>query len=391
MPSPSPRARVPEDFIFAPDNYADRFQITLDTVKQVQSLWRGDALSARNGVGQQTQVQLLPRPVQPELPTWITAGRSPQTFEAAGRIGANVLTALLNLTVAELADNIKLYREALRANGHDPKSGTVSLMLHTLVAETDEAAHRIAAEPMTNYFRSHTELRKSVIQSLGVRAVSKGLDEVEAEQLVSLAVRRYLGTSSLIGSPESCLNLVQKLQKIGVDEFACLIDFGVPADIALDNLVHLKSLMERSRFAAPPDPIDLSGFLAGWLPPHMIPSHYVLLDALPLTPNGKLDRKALPAPDFRPLAIRPPRTAQEEILVSLFAETLGLAELGIDDNFFELGGHSLLATKLISRIRAGLGVEIPIRTLFEAPTVAQLTERLAEATPARKPLRRAPR
>ncbi len=89
----------------------------------------------------------------------------------------------------------------------------------------------------------------------------------------------------------------------------------------------------------------------------MILSHYVLLGALPLTSNGKLNRKALSTPNFRPFAIRPPRSAQKEILVSLFAETFGIAELGINDNFFELGGHSLLATKLISRIRTSLGVE----------------------------------
>ncbi|MFC5326153.1 phosphopantetheine-binding protein, partial [Bradyrhizobium oligotrophicum] len=123
-------------------------------------------------------------------------------------------------------------------------------------------------------------------------------------------------------------------------------------------------------------PVALRRALTEQLPDYMVPAALVLLDALPLTPNGKLDRKALPAPNFSPVSIRSPRTPQEEVLTGLFAEILGLAQLGIDDNFFDLGGHSLLATRLISRIRSTLGVELAIRTLFEAPTVAELAKRL---------------
>ncbi len=117
------------------------------------------------------------------------------------------------------------------------------------------------------------------------------------------------------------------------------------------------------------------------LPDYMVPAAMVELEALPLTPNGKLDRKALPKPEMVSKVVwRAPRNPKEEILCMLFAETLGVDRVGIDDNFFELGGHSLLATRLVSRVRTTLEVDLSIRSLFEAPTVARLATMLSHPT-----------
>nr|APD71639.1 non-ribosomal peptide synthetase 4 [Streptomyces sp.] len=128
-----------------------------------------------------------------------------------------------------------------------------------------------------------------------------------------------------------------------------------------------------------PDPSVLRTALAASLPPQLLPSAYVVLDSLPLSPSGKLDRSALPDPDQEPSTDgRRPRTPSEEILCDLFAEVLGLPQVGIDDDFFALGGHSLLATRLASRVRTVLGVELPLRTVFDHPTVAALGTRLGD-------------
>ncbi|EYF00459.1 Long-chain-fatty-acid--CoA ligase [Chondromyces apiculatus DSM 436] len=120
------------------------------------------------------------------------------------------------------------------------------------------------------------------------------------------------------------------------------------------------------------------------LPEYMVPAALLILDRLPLTPNGKLDRNALPAPEHgQERTGQAARTPQEQMLGDLFAEVLGLPQVGIDENFFDLGGHSLLATRLIGRIRATFGVELALRSLFEAPSVAQLAAQLGHARQAR--------
>ncbi|TBR57196.1 hypothetical protein B4U84_27550, partial [Westiellopsis prolifica IICB1] len=122
---------------------------------------------------------------------------------------------------------------------------------------------------------------------------------------------------------------------------------------------------------------ELRQFLKSKLPDYMVPSGFVILESLPLTPNGKIDRRALPKPDLHTQLqdkFIAPRTPTEEILALVWTQVLKVEQVGIHDNFFELGGHSLLATQLLSRIRTTLKVELPLRSLFNAPTVAELAQ-----------------
>ncbi|MFC0540685.1 amino acid adenylation domain-containing protein [Kutzneria chonburiensis] len=136
---------------------------------------------------------------------------------------------------------------------------------------------------------------------------------------------------------------------------------------------------------------ELRRFVGGRLPEYMVPGAVMVLDRLPLNANGKLDRRALPEPEFTQARFRAARTAEEQVLAEAFAEVLGVERVGIDDDFFDLGGQSLLAARMIARIRAVMGVEVPIRVIFEAPTVAGLVDRLDRLSKVRPALVARPR
>ncbi|MGE5363419.1 MAG: amino acid adenylation domain-containing protein [Bacteroidota bacterium] len=146
------------------------------------------------------------------------------------------------------------------------------------------------------------------------------------------------------------------------------------------SVVSSASVQQQTKSSSRPAAVELRKFLKTSLPNYMTPATFVFLDKLPLTPNCKVDRKALPEPEESMptdnTAI--PRNAIDEILAGLWSSVLNIRNIGINDNFFELGGHSLLATKLTSRMREALGIDIPVRWLFELPTIAMLSERIGQ-------------
>ncbi|HEV2148332.1 MAG TPA: amino acid adenylation domain-containing protein [Longimicrobiaceae bacterium] len=600
-----------DDFVLHPDRYADRKEVMFREMETVRALWRGESVRAPGGTGREVEVVTRPRPLQPELPVWVTAAASPETFERAGAIGAHVLTHLLGQELEDVERNVEVYRRARRENGHDPEAGIVTVMLHTFVGEDMDEVRERVRRPFCAYLKSSLGLLQQLVRSVYPEVDVATLPEEDLDTLLEAGFERFLHGKSLIGTPDACLATVERLSRIGVDEVACLVDFGVDTDTVLDSLRHLDTVRERAQaaprprpaaaeeepFAAQvrrhgvthlqctpslaqmlasdaesrealgslrhllvggealpvslarqltelgslelhnmygptettvwsathrvrevgasvpigtpvantrvyvvdpglaPAPIGVPGELliggdgvtrgylgrpeltadrflpdpfageagarmyrtgdrARWradgtleflgrtdqqvkvrghrvepgeieavlrehpgvaeavvstrpdatgsailvayvvaegaapavdalrervrerLPRHMEPSAFVFLAALPLTPNGKVDRRALPDPEpgaaTEDADYVAPRSVLEERLAGLWAELLGARRVGIHDDFFHLGGHSILATQLVGRVSAELGVRVPLRVLYTAPTLAKL-------------------
>ncbi len=644
------------DFVFAPEKYAERRALLRQDIETVRKLWRGETITVQGGTGQSLEVRTLPRPVQAELPVWITSAGSLETFRLAGEAGVNVLTHLLGQDLSQLAARIAVYREAWHQHGHDVQgnAGHVTLMVHTFIGTDLEMVRETVRQPFRAYLRSSVDLLHSLAQSQGLDIDADTFDEDDMQSLLDHAFERYFESSGLMGTVDSCLPMIESLKAIGVDELACLMDFGIAVDEVLASFPHLEALKERSNGAdtlaerstslpaqlleygishlqctpsfmnlvlmetqppsgaspevgalqglsqlllggeqlplslvkqiqtltaarlqnmygptettiwsttaviepgaeevslgAPiantqiylldahlqpvpigvageiyigggglargylnqpeltaerfvPNPFvaeagaaprtiptasspcpcpggrlyrtgdvarykasgqleylgrrdqqiklrgyrielgeieaslrvypaideavvvlhresemgnrltpevsrllayvvvqgeerptynDLSTHLRRQLPQYMIPASIVFLESMPLTPNGKIDRKALPVPDrsqfpegtkMAPGAsnlLAVPQTLLQAQLALIWTESLQLSQVGIYDNFFELGGHSLLAAQVVWRIRQTLRVDVPLRSLFEAPTIAQLSHHLEE-------------
>jgi natural product biosynthesis luciferase-like monooxygenase protein len=227
------------DFSIDPTTYGDRHAVMYDRVEQVRRLWRGEDMAAVDGDGRPTRIRIFPSPVQPELPIWITSGGSRETFRGAGEIGAGVLTHLLGKEIDQLAERIADYREAVSARPDaDGWPGHVVLMVHTFLGADDGAVRERVREPLHRYFRSSLGLQVGTARTVD----PVNLQERDVETLVRRSFDRYYDSGALLGSVEKGQRLVSRMRAIGVDELACLIDFGLPTGEVLDGLEYLDQL-----------------------------------------------------------------------------------------------------------------------------------------------------
>ncbi len=234
------------DFVLAPENYARRKEMMFEQLEIVRKLWSGESVNLMGGAGNEVEVKILPRPVQAELPIWITAAGSPETFEMAGAVGANLLTHLLGQSIEELTEKIALYRKSWKAHGNATGEGHVTLMLHAFVGEDMDAVRETVRKPFTNYLKTSFGLIKNLALSLGKDIESKNFTDDDLDAILSHAFDRYFETSGLMGTPGACLEVVDRLKAIGVDEVACLIDFGVDFDSVMHSLKLLDYVREQS-------------------------------------------------------------------------------------------------------------------------------------------------
>lgn len=226
----------PNDFVLAPGNFADRYDLLFSGLDTIRLLWGGETVTFPGGHGQPVPVRVYPQPQQPAVATWITCSGGRRRFVQAGEHGANVLTALLFQGVGDLAEKITAYREARARCGYDPATGRVTIMLHAFVGNDLEDVRRTVQAPFIQYLESSMNLWWKGNRRRG------NLPPQEREEVLGRAFERYFQASALFGTPETCAAFITSLQAAGVDEIACLIDFGIDFEATMHGLHELDAL-----------------------------------------------------------------------------------------------------------------------------------------------------
>ncbi|GAA1935312.1 MupA/Atu3671 family FMN-dependent luciferase-like monooxygenase [Kitasatospora viridis] len=218
----------PRDFVLAPDGFADRADRARENWRTVQDLWARRPVTLSGPGDAEYSVLTYPRPVQPSLPHWITAGGSPGTFVHAGEVGAGLLTGYGTFAEERLVELIGLYRDAFAA--HHGGRGRVSLMVHTAIGTDGARTRREAEGPLRRYLAAYLG-QQDARTDPAVRARS-----------LDFAVQRYLRGRSLIGDPTEVAAAMRRMYAAGADELACLVDFGLPRRTVLATVSELARL-----------------------------------------------------------------------------------------------------------------------------------------------------
>jgi natural product biosynthesis luciferase-like monooxygenase protein len=255
---------APPDFAIRPEAFANAKQVMFESAEIVKKLWRGETVEFPGPGGKPVKVRTLPRPIQKELPIWVTTAGNIDTYVSAGKAGANLLTHLLGQTVEEVTEKVKAYRQAWTDAGHAGR-GTVTLMLHTLVGPDPAAVEKVVRQPLKEYLKTAMFLVKAAAWNFPTfkklsEEQGKTLDDFFAniapedmDGLLDFAFERYFHTSGLFGTPEQCMGMIERVEGADVDEIACLIDFGIKTETVLEHLPYLNQLRALAQSTAQHD------------------------------------------------------------------------------------------------------------------------------------------
>lgn len=236
------------DFVFFPERYATRQAVMYEQIDDLRRIWRGERIRRKTPSGE-AEIEVFPKPFQRELPIWITTSGSPETYRSAGARGGNVLTHMMTQDTDTLRERIAVYREGRRAAGLDPASGIVSVMLHTFVGPSDARVREIVRDSLRAYLRSAVELeiRASKVGTMSgsVSMPDEAIGDDVMEDLLDVSFERYYRSRSCMGTVDAAEIRVRALKEAGVDEIACLVDFGVDRGIVLESLHDLCALKAR--------------------------------------------------------------------------------------------------------------------------------------------------
>jgi natural product biosynthesis luciferase-like monooxygenase protein len=230
------------DFIYAPEKYTDRRQICSDWISLVQKLWRGETVNFPGPDGELIPIAVYPRPLQKELNVWLLVTKNDDGFLYAGRQGYNVFTMLYGNSFEAMGEKIALYRQGREEAGYDPKGGIVTLMLHTLVHESRYLVHNAVELPFKAYIKS--SLDAHVQADLDERGVTnESVSAKEKAKILDYAYQRYVKTAAIFGTVDDARKVVDEAIAIGVNDIACLVDFGVDYSLVKESLSYLGHLI----------------------------------------------------------------------------------------------------------------------------------------------------
>jgi natural product biosynthesis luciferase-like monooxygenase protein len=228
------------DFILSPRSYENRREICSESIAVVQRLWRGETVSFAGPGGESIPIAVFPRPLQPELNVWLLVTQNDEGFIHAGRQGYNVFTMLYGNNLEVMQKKIALYRKARREAGLDPAAGVVTLMLHTLLLDDRARVQKAVEGPFRGYIRSSLDahLKAAVDEKGGTEPA-----EDEKSRILEYAYQRYYRTCAIFGTVDDGRQIVDQAIAAGVDEIACLVDFGVEYATVMESLTYLKRLV----------------------------------------------------------------------------------------------------------------------------------------------------
>lgn len=226
------------DFIYSPENYEDRKRICSERIPIVQKLWRGEAVAFPGPGGETVPVTIYPRPIQKELNVWLLVAQNDDAFSYAGEHGYNVFTMLFGIDLEGLGRKIGIYRKGREKAGFDPETGVISLMLHTFLHKERAAVEAAVEAP----FRAYIESSMNAHVKAGMGNDAGGISAAGKAKILEYSYQRYYRTA-LFGDIADGKRIVDAAIGAGVNDIACLLDFGVEYSIVKNSLPYLKELV----------------------------------------------------------------------------------------------------------------------------------------------------
>lgn len=234
-----------QDFVYAPQNYKTRREICTKTIPIIQQLWQGKTVCFPGPNEEIVEITVFPRPLQPEINVWLLVTQNDDGFIHAGQKNYNIFTMLYGNNLNIMQKKIALYRKARQEAGLNPVTGTITLMLHTLLLSKREEVQAVVENPFKDYIKSSLNAHIQMEQKKNNKNYK--LNEIEKDKMLNYAYQRYFKTSAIFGTINDGSKIVDQAISAGVDEIACLVDFGVDYSIVMESLNNLKILINQYR------------------------------------------------------------------------------------------------------------------------------------------------